>query len=63
MDRMATTGIVTNQVIKISLSTSHLTAFGFSAEPAPIIVEVTIWVVETGKPKSAAPEIIIAEEL
>jgi len=55
MDSMATTGMVTNQVSKISLAISHLTAFGLSAEPAPIIVEVAIWVVDTGKPKSAAP--------
>ena len=49
-------GMVTTQVLTISLAVFQRTALGRSEAPIPIMEELTTWVVETGAPTIEAAE-------
>jgi hypothetical protein len=57
----AVMGRVRTQAVKISPATPQRTFDNLSAEPTPIMAELTTWVVETGPPRRAAPKITVAE--
>jgi len=56
----AETGIVSSQATASSPATVQRTFDTRSAEPVPMIDELTTWVVRTGPPSSAAPRITLA---
>ena len=58
---IADAGMVINQAITISFATPHRTAETRCPAPAPMMLEETTCVVETGPPKSAAARITEAE--
>jgi hypothetical protein len=55
-------GRVITQAPRIERPTPHLTFFHRSAVPAPIIEELTTWVVDTGPPSIEAVRITAADE-
>src|SRR5512137_61473 len=57
----AVNGMVNSQAVAISCATPQRTLFTRSAEPTPMMDELTTWVVETGPPTSEAPRMTIAE--
>ena len=60
---IAEAGMVMTQAKMILLATPHRTADTLCAAPAPMMLEDTTWVVETGPPSNAAPRITAAEEV
>lgn len=60
-DNKALAGIVINQAVKMSPATLHRTLLTRSAEPTPMIAELTTWDVLTGTPKREAARITIPE--
>jgi len=59
--KRAVMGKVRTQAVKISPATPQRTFDNLSAEPTPIMAELTTWVVETGPPRRAALRITVAE--
>jgi len=57
----AVAGMVTIQAIAISPPTPQRTMLTRSAEPTPLMAELTTWVVLTGPPTRDAPRITKAE--
>ena len=53
-ERPAVTGRVMNQAVRISPATLQRTLLQRSAEPTPMIAELTTWVVLTGPPTKEA---------
>ena len=58
----ADAGMVTIQATTISWATFQRTLLMRSAEPTPMIAELTTWVVLTGPPNSDAPKMTVAED-
>ncbi len=57
----AEAGIVMNQAIMMFFATPQRTAETLCPAPAPIMLEETTWVVDTGPPNNAAPRMTKAE--
>ncbi len=57
----AEAGMVMNQAMMMFLATPQRTAEILCPAPAPMMLDETTWVVETGPPKSAAPRMTEAE--
>jgi len=55
--------MVINQDKMMLFATPHRTADILWPAPTPMMLDDTIWVVETGPPKSAAPRITTAEDV
>ena len=55
--------MVINHATMMFLATPHLTAEALQADPTPIMLEDTTWVVDTGPPTTEAPRITNAEEV
>ncbi len=58
---IAEAGIVMIQAKRICFATVHRTAEILSPAPTPMMLDETMWVVETGPPRSAAPRMTLAE--
>ena len=54
-------GMVTTQVLTISLAVFQRTALGRSEAPIPMMEELTTWVVDTGAPITEAAKITAPE--
>ena len=59
----ADAGMVMNQARMICFATPHRTAEILWPAPTPIMLEETIWVVDTGPPSRDAPRMTMAEEV
>jgi len=57
----AVEGMVKSQAVAISWATPQRTLLTRSAAPAPIMDELTTWVVLTGPPTSEAPRMTVAD--